>query len=418
MAKSEVVRKARALAAHGIRLLKGSSDQFERFQDSIKVSTWKAHDSILEWATDRADREEANSQWISNDRLVTKGWTLKKSVEDSFRAKHANLGKTLRILVHVPSFEISPGGFSLFNNMISAFNFLGIPSEALEWEEPIEAALKRFNPSCFMTSDHTLYLGKIDWPSLVLWKKRNGLLLGLTASLQGDGISALESRLSWARRNAVDFYYSFHSSEYLHECKEYGAFFEAGYQIFSVEFGANALQYYPVERTEEDLAYVFLASSNPEKRERYIRFLRPIVKKYTGFIDGPGWKKLSVHAPARTHRYLYSRARVGINLHIQSSIDWPSELNERTYILAACGVPQVVDNAKLLPRRFSPGCFSVASTPAEYLDAFVYALKEPEAARHRAELAMEEVFTRYTTFHRADSLVLKLASAFHVPTVG
>jgi hypothetical protein len=56
-------------------------------------------------------------------------------------------------------------------------------------------------------------------------------------------------------------------------------------------------------------------------------------------------------------RYLYSRPRVGINLHIKNQAGNASELNKRIYMLAACGVPQLIDNAMLLTSRFSPGFF-------------------------------------------------------------
>ena len=412
MIASAVVRKARALAARGLRLLKGPSDLFERFQDSAQACTWKDHDRILDWAIRRADEDDRSSPPVPTDPLVARGLELKRSVESAFRAKHVTLGRNLRILVHLPDFEWSPGGYSLFGNMISSLNFLGIPAEPLKWGESLQAALGRFEASCILTSDHESFLNRIDWDILLARKKRTPLLLGLTASPDGDGNTPLEGRLAWARKHAVDFYYNFQAAEYVRGSEAYSAFFRQGYPVFSVEFGANLLHYYPVEKTLEDLDYVLLASSNPDKLERYLRYLGPILRKYKGFIDGPGWKRVSRYAPARTHRYLYSRGRVGINLHIPSSIESQNELNERTYILAACGVPQVIDKAQLLPQRFSSGCFFVAASPSDYLDAFVSALREPQMAREKARHALEEVFARHTTYHRMDAFVRNLKTQF------
>ncbi len=129
-------------------------------------------------------------------------------------------------------------------------------------------------------------------------------------------------------------------------------------------------------------------------------------------IDGPGWAGVKQWAPPPTHRFLYARAKVGINLHIQDSLDWPSELNERTYILAACGVPQLVDDAKLLSQRFSDDSMFVARTPREYNELFNEILANPELAQQRALKAQREVFKRHTTFQRAEGFALDLLTLF------
>ena len=151
-----------------------------------------------------------------------------------------------------------------------------------------------------------------------------------------------------------------------------------------------------------------MASSNPDKQKRYSEWLTQIFTSYPGFLDGPGWIKLKSYAPKAAHRYLYARAKVGINLHIEDSIDYASELNERTYILAACGIPQLIDNPKLLKNRFSDGAMFHAKSPKEYLDLFNYILTSPEDAQARVALSLEEVYGKHTTFHRAESFVKQL----------
>ena len=343
---------------------------------------------------------------------MARGLELKRSVESAFRAKHVTLGRNLRILVHLPDFEWSPGGYSLFGNMISSLNFLGIPAEPLKWGESLQAALGRFEASCILTSDHESFLNRIDWDIFASPEEKNTAApgtdrlpgwrweysVGGAACVGAKARCGLLLQLSGRRIRSRQ--------------RSLQRFLPARLPGFSVEFGANLLHYYPVEKTLEDLDYVLLASSNPDKLERYLRYLGPILRKYKGFIDGPGWKRVSRYAPARTHRYLYSRGRVGINLHIPSSIESQNELNERTYILAACGVPQVIDKAQLLPQRFSSGCFFVAASPSDYLDAFVSALREPQMAREKARHALEEVFARHTTYHRMDAFVRNLKTQF------
>lgn len=223
----------------------------------------------------------------------------------------------------------------------------------------------------------------------------------------------LPGRLQWAAKHGVDFYYSFRAPAYFRERASYRPFFDAGYRILSVEFGANPLLYHPVPGVARDLDYVFLASSNYDKRPRYYEFLSGILKEYPGFINGPGWSHSLELARAEVHRFLYARARVGLNLHIPDSIDWPSELNERTYILAACGVPQLVDTAKLLPARFSANAFFIAGNPREYRRMFSEILASPAEGAMRAAVACRDVFSRHTTFHRAEALVLQLLELPH-----
>lgn len=408
----DLASKGRALARRGLRLFGSPRSSFDRFQSSIRKSTWKCHDSVLDWALSRADREDESSTALSTSPLVKLGWSLKTRCESEFRGKLKDLGARLRVLVHVPDFEVSPGGYSLFSSLISSLNFVGIPAAPLKWADSIDHALQSFHPSCFVTSDHESYLGKVNWDGVRSWKEKKGLLVGLTASLQEYGNSPLEGRLSWAKKNGIDFYYSFRSPEYVRLREEYAPFFEEGYAIFNIEFGANPSLHYPVEGVLKDLDYVFLASSNPDKHERYFLYLTRILKERHGFLDGPGWKGLRHYAPARTHKYLYSRGRVGLNLHIPDSILWPSELNERTYILAACGVPQVVDSALLLPRRFGSNCFFVGETPRQYEECFFEILEEPAQAEKKAARALEEVYSRHTTYHRVEAFTHALAASF------
>ena len=90
-------------------------------------------------------------------------------------------------------------------------------------------------------------------------------------------------------------------------------------------------------------------------------------------------------------------------------IEEASELNERAYALAACGVPQLMDAPKLLPERFGPRSVYAASTPREYEAHFLRILREPEEARERALNALEDVFARHTVLHRAEAFLCDVA---------
>jgi len=382
------------------------------FEKGINAQTRRSHLPIGEWADKCREREAEPAAPEpcpgSQDPLVSQGFRLLQQCRSEFRDKCLAM-EGLRVLVHLPPAQLSPGGHSLFTNLIQSLEFIGIASKSLEWGEGAAGALESFRPTVFITSDHPLYLDRIDFKALKKYKSAHGLLTGLTASLEQYGNPALEKRLARAREDGFDFYYSFRDREYLDSRKEYRPFKERGYRILTVEFGANPLLYHPVPGIARDLDYVFLASVNHDKRPRYFAYLGKIVAEKYGYLDGPGWgfSRGAGMLPERD-KYLYARARLGLNLHLQEQIDWPCELNERTYQLAACGLPQLIDNPALLKKRFGPDCFFSAGSPKEYRELFEHILSHPDQARERALQAQRQVFASHTTFHRAEQFARQL----------
>jgi spore maturation protein CgeB len=107
-------------------------------------------------------------------------------------------------------------------------------------------------------------------------------------------------------------------------------------------------------------------------------------------------------------RYIYARAKVGLKVHLPEQIDWACELNERTYQLAACGVPQLIDHPMLLNTIFGSNSFFIAETPAQYDELFDELMRNPSLGLEKALYAQREVFASHTTFHRAKSLIDQL----------
>jgi hypothetical protein len=381
--------------------------RFCLFERQITRRTRARHDQVLNWVFEKAAQPEADDlaslSGSNNGPLVTQGQALVRSVRQSFAGKYAGHGDDLRILIHIPSAKRSPAGYSLFLNLAASLQFIGVPTRCLGWEESLRDQLLEFQPTVLLSSDSVEYLARLDWDAVRQYRASQVLKLGLTASLEEYGNIPLPPRLKWAAEHRIDFYYSFKAPEYLTSRKEYRPFYENGYSILSVEFGANPLLYHPLAGVTRDLDFVFLASRNADKRERYYAYLPGIFQRGQGL-----WAGITRWVPPAAQRFLYARAKVGINLHIDNSLDWPSELNERTYILAACGVPQLIDDAKLLPFRFSPDAMFIARTPAEYAEMFSAMLENPELAEQRALKAQREVFARHTTFHRAESLATAL----------
>lgn len=412
---SSLLQPARRKIGRYGRLILGRPDpgrEFDDFEKAIHPDTVSLRANILGWAgravADVGSYEHSDLYKNADSVLVRQGYQLTHEIRDQFRDKYSFL-ENLRVLIHLPSPSVSPGGYSLFSNLINSLNYIGVYAKPLNWDEPIEDVLQSFRPTVLLTSDSGAYLSQINWQDVAKYRNTNLLKIGLTASIQEYGNTPLLERLEWAERQGVDFFYSFRSRAYLETRKEYNPFFLRGYEILSVEFGANPLIYYSVPSIKRDLNFSFLASVNQEKWQRYFSFLKPIFSKHVGFIDGPGWSfSQNFEFKPERDRYIYARSKIGLNLHIDNQIDWACELNERTYMLAACGVPQLVDKPKLLFDRFSTESLFVADSPKEYEDLFVYMLENPVEAERRALNAQREVFSSHTTFHRAEALALAL----------
>lgn len=390
-------------------------EKFHRSWDKLlfnlfmRTETKSGHLKIIADAeaalANKALHESDEACLASPDPLVRQGWTLKKEVENHFKGLHA--GKTdERILIQVPAPAFSPAGYSLFTNLAESLEFIGVPTRILAWEGDTHQALEEFRPTVLLSSDHESYLARIDWSAVARYKAVNKLRVGLTASLEEYDNTPLKGRLDWVRQHGVDFFYTFRDEAYVNKRVEYRPFFDAGYKMLYLPFGANILHYYPVAGFNRDLDFVLMAT----RKSEHMSFMKDIVRSHAGFIDGPGWKHVQHFRFNRERdRYIYARAKVGLNVHLPEQIERACEVNERTYQLAACGVPQLVDHPMLIDRLFSRVALFVTDTPAQYTRLFRDIMRQPELARQRALLAQKEVFDRHTTFHRADSFVLQLA---------
>lgn len=402
---------------HIVKIAIGRSDYYwylDRFEQSINAETIRDRDRIVKEAEDCLKRkneiETASAYENSSDPLVRQGWKLKNDAEKKFRDSHIG-NKALRILLHLPDEKSSPAGFSIFKNLLEAFSFIGIETDVLPFGVDIKRKLHEFKPSVFLTGDNSIFLEKIDWQAVREYRSDNELFLGLSASLEEYGNTPLKGRLECAKKNEVSFYYTFRDGKYIESKPAYKPFFSEGYKILPLPFGANPLVHYPVPGLERDLDFAFIASTNKTKAQRYYRYFKKIFEQHYGFIDGPGWKHSSAFRFDRDRdRYIYARTKVGLNIHLEDQLKNANEVNERTYQLAACGVPQVTDHAKLLDSLFSKEAIFIADNPRQYKAHFEMALHDRKEAERRALIAQKETFDRYTTFHRASDFVNMLST--------
>jgi hypothetical protein len=159
----------------------------------------KKHNDFFDWVTSQKDIPVTNE----SSEIVKLGQKLRQKVLSDFSNKFIDSEDV--ILIHLPSKEISPGGYSLFINMIDSFSFIGIKSRALNWNESFKDSYRTFKPTIFLSSDNLEYKTKIDWYFVMKCKKEFNLKVGLTASLEDYCNTSLKSRLEWAIYK-IDFF--------------------------------------------------------------------------------------------------------------------------------------------------------------------------------------------------------------------
>lgn len=340
----------------------------------------------------------------SNNPIVLQGLQLRKDVFSYFHHRHRQ-HYNARILIHVPSANSSPAGYSLFSNLVESLNFLGIQTEILDWNSNCKKVIGSFRPNILLTSEDDSYINRIDWKYIEEYKASNPLKVGITAPLLNNDSIINLPKLKWAKDNCIDFLYSFRDKDFSELLPVYGQLKNEGFPILNLPWGANILHYFPIEVSRKDLNYVLLAS---RKRE-HIEFLAEISNQFSGFIDGPGWSHIHNFTFNRQRdKYIYARAKVGLNIHLSEQINKVYELNERTFQLAACGVPQLIDNPLLLNKFFSKDAIFSADSPSMYTELFKMLINNPELGQNAALIAQKEVFLKHTTFHRAESFLLQL----------
>ena len=333
---------------------------------------------------------------------------LRSQTLEAYREKYT--GRTdLRVLLHVPPAVSSMGGNSLFSNWFDGLRHMGVACAILETGKPANDVIEQFKPTVFFTSDHGSYLRWIDWSRLRTHRDRCPMALVLTASAEHDGNTPAGPRLKQARERQVDFFVSFREPEYIDE--HLGAWTREGYDVLSVPFSANPTLQFHVPFEPKPLDFVFLASINQEKAVRYWRYYSRFLPKYRGVINGPGWGQDDLILARPYHAHAYALGAVGINLHIPTSLDLLTEINERTFILACCGVFQLCDSPQVLRRFFPKTAVVSADNPTEYAEKFAYYLKNPERRLSYQIESLKTVYNGHTIFHRMTTFLGRAEAA-------
>lgn len=381
------------------------NQRLERAVLETHPATLLRHHDIATWAEDRA-RQHAEIEGSVCGEFVARHRSFMRDLTREFAGRWSH--SSVRVLIHSPPPEKALAWASNMKNILDCLRFMGIAAERHAWDAPIEASLTKHRPNVFLTIWHDDYLRRINWSAITEYRAQSELLVGINAPEEElYGRDLVRELIRWSKKHGISFFFKDRPREYV--SSSYGRFWDAGYDVVALEYGANPLVYRPVEEVAVDIDYCFLGSLHRDKWSRYLAYFRPILKGYRGFLLGPGWPTGPQKTlPPRTHRFIYARASAGLNLHHETQLKLPVELNERTYNLASAGIPQVIDSPLLLPQRFTDEMVFRADTPADYLKQFNVTLEDPCEARRRALNAHDHVLRHHTMFHRLSEFLADL----------
>lgn len=180
---------------------------------------------------------------------------------------------------------------------------------------------------------------------------------------------------------------------------------EKGLKVFSIPFGFNPLIHYP-EITEKEYDYFFVGTNSYRKVKETNEYLIPVINKFKGILRGNGWSSDIIDLSIDEVREYYNKAKINLNYHMDIQKQYENEINERTYIIAACGGFQLVDNPKLLRKLYSENEMAIANNGKEYLEKFSYFINKP---KERQEIAYNSLIKTYSNnsslFDRMDCLL-------------
>lgn len=334
----------------------------------------------LRWLAERAPDPGRRELMLENQRL-------RDSLLDEYRDKYA--GTQARLLLHRPG----NGALKyLMDNWREVLNHTGIRTETIDWGGDCRKTFERFRPTVFITVADPSYIGQLDNDYIARYRTQNRLRVG--------HVSTLEHKY-----DPCDFLITFHLAPDRDDRMS-----KAGFPLLSLPFGINPLEHY-MRPGREVWDYFFVGTNSPFKQQETRAFLQPIVERYAGVLAGTNWPvglgELSV---AETSLF-YQSASIYPNFHVGRQMHEFNELNDRTYIIPACGGFELVDNPVAMSELFSPDEMAVADSPKTYLAMFEHFLGHPEERRGYIRQGMQRVYRNYTLFHVLDRLAAHLEVA-------
>ncbi len=327
-----------------------------------------------------------------------------KKMEEQSR-KHAF--SSFAFIFHLPGAAFSMGAHSWFSSIMMGMQYQGIDVSSF-WHRDKQPRLMKDKINFIITGYSQTYIEQINWDYLKSEREKGVKCVVLfSIPLNQHSIQVMKDmQAAYDTFCSVQFY-TFHDHNFepydgfKADCKHHG------FVVYHIPFAANPLFHFSSPVISEELDYVFLGSANFDKINRYNIFFNKLIHHYVGLIDGPGWPWSSKFQYASSiDKYIYAQSKIALNLHIDEQIREPRELNERTYILAACGITQVIDNPAILKNKMP--LLNATCSDTDYYSDFYRLLNSSERKAEDALRLIEYIYDQETVFDRINSLMEKI----------
>ncbi len=377
---------------------------FDKLQKSYPKNNQRDVNELISWADKVSNEQFDESFYIKNGFVKNYAYPLAEELRNLCLQNFQNIYEKngLAVCLHLPPENVSVGGRSWMQNFGSALKFMGI-NVIYFWNDLPVNDLKEKN--IILSIGAKKFVESFNWDSLAIIKKSSSISLGFQCSTDITNEKTLNKYIEEYLQYKPDFFYSFHSASFVETTALKTISEQKDFKVFSIEFSANPLLNFPQKYIKQDFDFVFLGSSNHDKINRYYQYFLQPFKQFKGCVAGPGWKWTPDFKLNHSRDSLvYSRSKVALNLHIDFQMIYANEINERAYQIASYGIPQIIDNPRILNEKFSR-IGLVAKSPKEFLSQIKYALNNLENLEDISKKAMIEVYEKHTTFHRVKEFI-------------
>lgn len=373
------------------------------------------NEDFLVWADNQAKIED---ELISNALLgiCPKGFTLNPLFYEGFHLRESSLQvnknkhsrQPFKFFIQLPEASFSMGGHSWFYSLGMSLKHQGVEVDFF-WGKNFKFNFNSEVENIIISSYNNLYLDFLNQSFIINASSQFRIRVGFTFPNHEDNQEIITDFIKNFKIFPNIFFYTFYDLEFFQNSIFRKTLNYYNIPIYSLPFGANPIYHFPAPYKQDKIDYIFLGSANYEKVDRYYQYFFPIINKFKGYIGGPGWdwEPEFTYNPKRD-KYMYASAKVGLNLHIDNQIHYATELNERTYILSACGQSQIIDNAALLSKMFN-SYFSPSSDSSDYFSKISDIVSSYPNYNNIREL-MKYTFMYHLTFNRTDVFINNLLS--------
>lgn len=334
--------------------------------------------------------------------LFEKGYALREKSIGTFKNV---IRANFKVAVQVPPSNFSPGGFSFYNGLVQTLQWMG--GEVIQFWPVLPNDESTENLDLMIVGNFHAYSIALEQQVTNQQTVKARQILA-TVDLMSTDIQMPENIILKAISKGVTGFISHYFDPFVSESKfsEVAAKFDV--PVYSLPIGLNALYHYPEQFICPVYNCLFLASANYDKAKRTFEYLQMVSEDKYSCIMGPGWPWSNSFAmQPGAEKKIMSFFKVSLNLHLQSQIDYETEINERVYINAATGTPQITDAPALIHKLFPSSSF-IAQTPMQYSALVKALLHEPFKFQQEQSLWMDTVFTKHTLFHRISNLLNSL----------